>query len=150
MLEVKIIRATEVSSEMDELLWTVLWKPLGLTRDIRKSFKLADGETLALLAQIESKLIGGLVAVKRQDLVMELCHLAVASYARGCGVGHSLIKELIIASQTKMCFQIHTIARNTSISFFRKQGFQVVTGYVPEYPLFIKHGITFVHMEKAI
>lgn len=47
--------------ELDQLLWDVLWKPLGLPRDIRQSFKLNNPQ-IDLVAVDNGVAIGGLVA----------------------------------------------------------------------------------------
>lgn len=145
----EIVRANEVATELDELLWMVLWKPLGLPRDIRGFFKL-EGEETALVAQENAQLVGGLVAVRNEDAGLELRHLAVVSHAQGRGVGRSLVERLCRVAKTTKCRHIHTIARNTSAEFFRKLGFQTAAGCAPEHSVFLKHGITFELMEKIV
>ena len=39
---IEIVAAQTVADELDELLWRVLWQPLGLQRDARQEFKI-DG-----------------------------------------------------------------------------------------------------------
>ena len=37
---IKYAIADKEKNDLDELLWSVLWEPLGLARDIRKSFRI--------------------------------------------------------------------------------------------------------------
>ena len=149
MATVEIVTTTDASTTLDELLWVVLWQPLGLPRDVRSSFKL-EGEEFELLAQENKQVVGGLVAVCTGDAEMELRHLAVAFHAQGRGIGRSLVAELCRIAKARNCWHIHTIARNTSAEFFRTLGFQAAPGLAPEHPLFLEHGIKFELMEKFV
>jgi hypothetical protein len=51
-----------VADEFDELLWRVLWQPLGFPRNVRQEVKI-DGESLELIAKLKGRVIGGVVAV---------------------------------------------------------------------------------------
>ena len=146
---VEIVKTACNVAEIDELLWSVLWQPLGLPRDIRNNFNI-DGEKIELAAKENKQIIGALVAVWTNGNEIELRHLAVAPNHQRKGVGRSLVAELCRISSDRMCHRIHTIARNTSISFFRKLGFQIAPGDPPEHPVFKRHGITFELMEKNI
>jgi len=137
------------AAELDELLWRTLWQPLGLPRNVRDQFKL-EGDSLELLARENGRLIGGLVAVWTSDTQLELRHLAVEPQSQNHGIARQLIDHLIEIVRPKGCRRIHTIARNTSIAFFKKLGFTNTPDAVPDHPLFKKHGITFQHMEKFI
>lgn len=149
MATVEIVKTVGDATEVDELLWFVLWQPLGLPRDIRSNFNI-DGEKLELVAKENGQIVGGLVAVWTAENEIELRHLAVASGAQRKGIGRSLVAELCRIASVKMCRRIHTIARNTSAGFFRKVGFRAVPGRAPEHPVFLKHGITFEFMEKSV
>ncbi len=149
MATIETVTTPEAAAELDELLWAVLWQPLGLPRDIRCSFSL-EGEEFELLARENVQVVGGAVAVWTGDVEIELRHLAIASHARGHGIGRSLINELFRVAMAKGCRRIHTIARNTSTDFFRKLGFQKAPGQAPEHPVFLKCGITFELMERFV
>jgi len=148
-MTVEIVTTTDAAATLDELLWTVLWQPLGLPRDIRRSFEL-EGEAFELLARENEQVVGGLVAVCAEDAEIELRHLAVAPHAQGHGIGRTLIAELYRIANGRKCLRIHTIARNTSAEFFRALGFQTAPGQAPEHPIFLEHGITFELMEKVV
>ena len=147
MATVKIVTTADAATRLDELLWVVLWQPLSLPRDIRHTFSL-QGKEFELLAQENGQAVGGLVAVWTGGTEIELRHLAVVSHAQGRGIGRNLVTELYRIAKIKNCRRIHTIARNTSGEFFRRLGFQTAPGQVPEYPIFIEHGITFELMER--
>ncbi len=149
MTTVDIITTADAAARLDELLWIVLWQPLGLPRDIRNTFNM-DGEKFELLAQENGQAVGGLLAVWTGRAEIELRHLAVAAHAQGRGIGRSLVTELCRIAKARNCRRIHTIARNTSAEFFRTLGFQTAPGQTPEHPVFLEHGITFELMEKFI
>jgi N-acetylglutamate synthase-like GNAT family acetyltransferase len=149
MVTIDIVTTVDVAVKLDELLWAVLWQPLGLPRDLRHSFSL-EGEELELLARKDGQAVGGLVAVWTGDTGIELRHMAVTSHTQGQGIGRSLVDELCRIAAAKKCHRIHTIARNTLVDFFKVLGFRTVPGQVSEHPVFLEHGITFELMEKII
>ena len=136
-------------SGMDELLWRVLWQPIGLPRQVRRRFLVA-GEQIELVAKQDDRLVGGLVAAKTADAEIELRHLAVSASERGRGIGRRLVEALIREAASRGCNRVHTIARNYSAGFFRKLGFRPAAGVAPEHPAFARHGITFELMEMMI
>lgn len=75
--------------ELDELLWTVLWKPLGLARDVRRKFK-ARGRETVIAAEMDGRIIGGLVAVWDDQGEVEIRHLAVDAAMQGRGRGNAV------------------------------------------------------------
>ncbi|WP_031387210.1 GNAT family N-acetyltransferase [Desulfonatronum thiodismutans] len=135
--------------ELDELLWTALWKPLGLDRDVRGKFK-APGRETVIAAEMDGRIIGGLVAVWDDQGEVELRHLAVDADSRGRGVGTRLATTLLESARVQGCCRVHAIARNTSVPFFRKLGFGPAPGTAPQHPLFEQHGIRFELMEMGI
>lgn len=149
MAIVENVKTAGDAAAMDELLWRILWQPLGFSRDIRSKFNI-DGEKLELAARENDQVVGGLVAVWTADREIELRHLAVASTAQRKGIGRDLVTELCRIASVNMCHRIHAIARNTSAGFFREVGFQTAQGHAPEHPAFLEHGITFVLMERII
>ncbi|MHC4442029.1 MAG: GNAT family N-acetyltransferase [Planctomycetota bacterium] len=131
---------------LDTFLWEILWKPLGLARDIRESYRL-DGECLELVAKVNNHPISGLVANWTSPSEVELRHLAVKPELHHQGVGSRLVQTLIDIASQNNCTRIHTISRNTSTGFFKKLGFTPAPGQAPDHPAFKKHGITFEMME---
>ena len=147
MATIESVTERDDAAMLDELLWTVLWQPFGLPRDMRHLLK-REGEEFALLARKNAQLVGGLVAVLSRKGEMEIRHLAVDAHVQGQGIGRSLVAELCRIAENKNCKRIHTIARNTSVAFFRKLGFRISSEKAPSHPIFLKHGITFEIMEK--
>jgi N-acetylglutamate synthase-like GNAT family acetyltransferase len=139
----------KAADELDELLWRVLWQPLGLPRNLRQSFEV-EGESLELIAREDGRFAGGVVAVWTGDTEVELLHLAVEPEAQNQGTGRRLIESVIEIVRAKGCRRIHTIARNTSVGFFKSLGFRKAPGNVPEHPLFSKHDIVFELMDRVI
>ncbi len=135
--------------ELDELLWTALWKPLGLDRDVRGKFKALGRETV-IAAEMDGRIIGGLVAVWDDQGEVELRHLAVDAAMQGRGLGTRLATTLLESARAQDCCRVHAIARNTSVPFFRKLGFGPAPGTAPQHPLFEQHGIRFELMEVVI
>ncbi len=149
MATVESVKTAGDAAEMDELLWSVLWRSLGLPRDIRSQFHI-DGEKVELAAGEDGRIVGGLVAVWTAGDEMELRHLAVVSGAQRRGVGRRLVAELCRIASVGKCRRIHTITRNTSADFFRKIGFRPAPGRAPQHPVFLEHGIVFELMEKIV
>lgn len=143
------VASRKEADQLDELLWEVLWKPLGLPRDVRKSFKL-EGEEIEIVAQVKARLVGGIVGVGTSPDEFELRHLAVESSCRGANIGSRLVRVFVDHVRDKGATRIKTIARNTSVDFFRKMGFESSSVEAPEHPVFKQHGITFKVMEKAV
>ena len=149
MATVETVNTTADAADLDELLWRILWQPLGFPRDVRSKFT-TDGEKLEVAAKKNGEIVGGLVAVWTTGKEIELRHLAVASNAQGKGVGRRLVTELSRIATSKKCYRIYTIARKTSVGFFHELGFRSAPGQAPEHPIFLKHGITFELMEKIV
>ncbi len=145
----EVVKSAQDSAELDELLWRVLWQPIGLPRDVRNNFSI-DGEKIELVVKEGGRIAGGLVAVWTSENEIELRHLAVNPDYQRKGFGHSLVAGLFSVASAKPFHRVHTIARNTSVGFFHKLGFQRAPGTPPEHPVFIKHGITFELMEKIV
>lgn len=151
MSEVTIEPAASLKDEdeLDELLWRILWQPLGLPRKVRKGFKV-DGESLELVAKENGRITGGVVAVWTGDTEVELRHLAVVPEAQNKGAGRRLVESMVEIVRPKGCRRIHTIARNTSVGFFRNLGFRTAPGTAPEHTVFKKHGIIFELMDRIV
>lgn len=124
--------------------WDVLWKPLGLPRDIRQSFKLNNPQ-IDLVAVDNGVVIGGLVANWLSENEIEIRHIAVSSGFQGLSVGKRLVEKLIKLVQKDNPVKIQTCARNTSVGFFTKLGF-ISTGEHLEHQDFARHGIKFQQM----
>lgn len=148
-LTIETVATKTDAAELDELLWRVLWEPLGLPRNVRHRFSV-DGDALELIAKENKRVVGGLVAVWTASTEVELRHLAVAPDAQHRGNGRSLVAELVRIVAPRGCRRIHTIARNTSARFFRQLGFRTAPGRAPQHPAFMSHGITFELMEKIV
>ena len=143
------VRTPTEAAALDQLLWEVLWKPLGFPRDVRQSFKI-EGGSLELAARWQGGIVGGLVAVWTGPGEVELRHLAVSPGCQGQCLGQKLVACLLSMVAGKGCRRIHTIARRTSVDFFRKTGFKQAPGPIPEHPDFLRHGITFQPMQMTI
>jgi len=135
------------SQELDTLLWEVLWKPLSFPRNIREKFKM-EGEPCEFTAKQAGKLIGGLVAYQTAPTEVEIRHIAVLPEFQGEGTGSALVRHLLSYASEKGYTRVYTIARNTSVNFFKKFGFIVNPQQKPpDHPAFTKHGVTFHLME---
>ena len=147
-MKIKHAVSDKEKNELDQLLWNVLWKPLGFPRDIRQSFKLNNPQ-IDLIAVDNDFVIGGLVANWLSENEIEIRHIAVESDYQGIGVGKCLVEKLIVLLREDAPVKIHTYARNTSIGFFAKLGFIPTDKYL-EHPDFTKHGIKFQQMYQKI
>ena len=138
------------TEELDLLLWEILWKPLSLPKNIRDRFKLT-GETIEIVAKSDGILVGGLVANWISPIDIEIRHIAVNPSSQRIGVGKGLVHALAEAISIRGCERITTIARNTSVNFFGKLGFNIIQEKKPaDHPDFLKYGITFEFLEKTL
>ncbi len=151
MSKLTIIKAKTPAdaSDLDTLLWVVLWKPLGLSRDVRKGLSI-KGEQVELVALLDGNIAGGLVAVWTDKETVEIRHLAISVENQSRGIGKKLVAFLIDELSFKGCRSLSTFARNSSVSFFEKLGFQITPGNAPEHPVFKKHNISFHLMVRPI
>lgn len=146
-VEIRLVGSESEFEALDELFWEVLWKPIGLPRDIRQSF-IVEGEGVDLIALSGAGILGGLSANWTFPIEVELRHLAVKPEARGRGIGSGLVKKLIDLISQRNCSILRTIARNTSSGFFKGLDFvPSQAGDVPDHPVFKSHGITFEMFE---
>ncbi len=137
------------TEDLDALLWRVLWEPLGLPRNVRQGFAI-DGESLELVARENGRVIGGTVAVWTGDNEVEVRHLVVEPGAQNRGIGRRLVESVMDTTGPKGCRRVHTIARNTSIGFFKNIGFKTLPDTAPEHPAFKQYGIFFVLMDRIV
>ena len=146
-VEIRLVASESEFEDLDELFWKVLWEPLGLPRDIRKTF-VVEGEGVDLIAVNGSSVIGGISANWIFPFEVDLRHLAVIPEFQRNNIGSLMVKKLISIVSQRNCVIIRTIARNTSSEFFKMLGFvPSADGNVPEHPAFKKHGISFEMLE---
>ncbi|MDY6893596.1 MAG: GNAT family N-acetyltransferase [Chloroflexota bacterium] len=143
-MNIKYITSASEKAELDYLLWSVLWKPFDLPRNVRESFELGKPQ-IELIAVDRGSMIGGLVANQGSGGEMEIHHIAVEPQHQGRSVGTSLVNELIGMARENGQGRIQTWARSTAFDFYTKLGF-IPTGRYVEHEVFIKHGITVQQM----
>lgn len=147
-MKFKQVTTKREKSELDRLLWTVLWKPLNLPRHIRDSFKL-DTPQIELIA-VDGKIItGALVANWLSENEIEIRHLAVRPDYQENSIGTLLVEELFNLVREKAPLRIQTLARNTSIGFFSKLGF-TLSGNRLDQQNFIKQGLWIQQMSRDL
>jgi N-acetylglutamate synthase-like GNAT family acetyltransferase len=78
------------------------------------------GILLEFTAKQKGKLIGGLVAYQTIPAEIEIRHLAVSPEFHRQGTGSSLVRHLLSYASETGCTRVYTIARNTSVDFFKK------------------------------
>ena len=131
--------------ELDVVLWEVLWRPLGLPRNIRAAFHL-EGPSTELVALHQGRAVGGLVLTWLSDTAVELRHIAVLPAFQQQSLGRRLIRHGLRLLSDSTGSVLSTYARQTSVQFFQKLGFVALAGEVIEHPWFSKHGIYFQKM----
>ncbi|MBI2868983.1 MAG: GNAT family N-acetyltransferase [Chloroflexi bacterium] len=140
--------ADKQRDELDLLLWSVLWQPLGLPRDIRQTFELSGSE-IDLIAVDDGSVVGGVVVSRISANKYEIRHIAVKAGYQGKSVGTRLVEELIRQIRQDTSISVQTWARNTSAGFFTKSGFKPA-GERLEHPAFAAHGINFQRMHLKV
>ncbi len=113
------------TEELDLLLREILWKTLLFPKNILDRFKLT-GETIELVAKSDGILVGGLAANWISPIDVDIRHIAVNPGLQRIGVGKGLVHALAKAISIRGCERITTIARNTSVNFFSKLGFNII------------------------
>ena len=147
-MKIKQATTKKEKSELDRLLWNVLWKPLNLPRHIRDSFKL-DTLQIELIAVEDRLVVGVLVANWLSENEIEIRHIAVRPDYQENSIGTLLIEELFKLVREKAPLRIQIHARNTSIGFFSKLGFKL-SGNRLDNQNFIKQGIWIQQMSKDL
>lgn len=147
-MKIKYAVSNKEKSELDHLLWLVLWEPLGFPRDIRESFALKSPE-IDLIAVDAGTVVGGIVANWLSRNKVEIRHVAVKAGYQGISIGKRLVEELVRRIQKDSPIRIQTYARNTSAGFFTKLGFKP-TGEYLEHKDFATHGIKFQEMRLEV
>ncbi|NLF85051.1 MAG: GNAT family N-acetyltransferase [Lentisphaerae bacterium] len=118
-IETAHVSSAGEATALDELLWTVLWKPLGLPRDCRRTFAFAPvGVESALIARVGERIVGGLVSVQRGTSYIFISHLAIEPQFQGRGIGQALVRRMEDMARERPVDRLRTIARNTSVGFF--------------------------------
>jgi GNAT superfamily N-acetyltransferase len=148
-IKLSLVYSRKESLDFDRLLWKILWKPIGLPRDFRDLIKF-DGDILELVAKLDGKIIGGIVAGNLNNSNVEIRHIAIKQEFQNKGIGRSLVTSLFSIASALGCSRINTIARNTSKGFFKKLNFRKSSGTPPIHPDFRKHGISFELMTRSI
>lgn len=144
------IHHTHKDYQTEHFLWEVLWKPLGLPKDVRQQFDFGDsGNEIVLMAKMENTNVGVLFAYQISKNEFEIRHIAVKKGYQKAGVGTRLVRELEKIVKAKGIKTIRTISRNTTETFFVSKGFKRIEAY-PDHPAFIKHGISFALMRKRL
>ncbi|MFC1920664.1 GNAT family N-acetyltransferase [Chloroflexota bacterium] len=138
-MDIKQATTQKEKRELDRLLWTVLWEPLNLPRNIRNSFKLG-GPEIDLIAIDNKIIVGALVANWLSEKEIEIRHLAVKPGNQENSVGSLLVGELFRLIREKTPLQIHAYARNTSLGFFTKLGFKPRGNRINQ-PNFMQQGL---------
>ena len=131
------------------MLWTVLWKSLNLSRNIRSEVALT-GEIIELIAIDNNKVIGGLAAYRTGENELEIRHIAVKKSFQRQSIGTNLISSLFDLVQKDGNVRIRAYVRNKSYPFFTKSGFMPVDKKWLDHPDFIKYGIRFKLVEKYL
>ncbi len=147
-MRIKEAVSIKEKNDLDELLWKVLWEPLGIPRDFRKTVSLSSPE-IELIALEDGTAIGGIVASSVAANVLEIRHIAVQAGYRRNSTGRHLVEELTQQVKTNGFVNIQTYARNTSAGFFAELGFHH-TGEHLEHEVFTAHGIIFQKMYCTI
>ena len=148
-IEIRTVQSPEESRQFHELLWEVLWKPIGLPRDIRASLEMKS-QKFELVALQDSVVVGGLVAFRLSDSEIELRYIAIRPDCQRRSIGTRLVGELIAMADVDSTATIRTHARNTALGFWDKLGFRPASDEWLEYPDFAAHGIKFRVMEYTV
>ncbi|MDI6643444.1 MAG: GNAT family N-acetyltransferase [Methanobacteriaceae archaeon] len=124
-----------------ELMYHVLWAPHGMskvnTREILEKDQINNNYYVAITNNPVD--IIGCIVTREEGYKLEIKHLAVKEQFQRKGIGKSLVNHVLKESPSK---NVKVIARNTSIIFWEKLGFNPCGKWI-KHPLFTKHGIVF-------
>ncbi|MWC27611.1 GNAT family N-acetyltransferase [Paenibacillus sp. MMS18-CY102] len=131
----------------DKFLYDEMWKPFGMDESIRNELKL-NGEEISFVAVEKEMVIGVFVLVITKEAI-ELRHAAVSSQKRNRGIGNAIWHNVLKYIEVNAISKVELYARNSSIHFWQKLGFQEVSDWL-DHPLFVNHGVRFKKMEINI
>jgi ribosomal protein S18 acetylase RimI-like enzyme len=132
------------SSYADELdlRFRVLREPLGQTRaDVLFSF---EGESLHLVAQEESRMLGCVLFHPEGATDGRLFQMAVAPDAQRLGLGRKLVEMLEQELRSRGVERIHLHARAQVVGFYERLGYSIYG------EPFVEIGIEHRHMQKKL
>ena len=149
-VEVRPAQSEEESRRLDQLLWDVLWEPLGFPRDIRREFDLVGTPVFDVVALEGAEVVGGLVAGWVGQDRMEIRYLAVRPERQRQGVGAKLISCLAAIAAQQAPATIETHSRYASLGFYEKQGFAPIDDEWLEFAPFAVHGVRFRKVRRRV
>ncbi|MHB9095884.1 MAG: GNAT family N-acetyltransferase [Eubacteriales bacterium] len=137
----------QLLTQADDLLYHVLWQPFGLPRDTRDKFEI-NGEEVVFVTVREERVIAVFVLITR-GIEAEIRHAAVHQEFHHLGIGRTLCEMVLEYAKAHGVRKIEVFGRNTAIAFWEKLGFQDKSDWL-DHDLFIKYGIRFKKMVKAV
>ena len=147
-IEITHVPSAGEATALDELLWIVLWKPLGLPRGCRRTFALAGGETELIARKRKNRRRTGRRPIRhlvhrnppsgRRSPVSRTRHRTGAGSEKG------------VHEPGARCSPSADHRPQHVAGFFMRQGFSPVDEAPPEHPVFRTHGISFVILEKHL
>lgn len=132
--------------EADTLLYEELWEPLGLPEDTRKKFPV-NGEEFVFVALFLGQVVGSIVLILRPDSA-EIRHTAIRSEYQRTGIGRNLWEQVSEFIKRKGIKKTEVYARDTSVAFWEKMGFQSVSDWL-DHEVFADTDIKFKKMVKV-
>ena len=143
-VSIKLAETTGEKSQLDTLLWEVLWEPMGMARNTRDYFRMDCPET-EFIAVADGTVVGGLVVFRLGKERSDIRQLAVRSEFQNRRIGGRLMDALVTSVRMESPVIVEVIARSPSIGFYEKQGF-TATGFCPEHPDFTRNGLSLHEM----
>ena len=131
-------------NELVELRYKILLEPLGLK--FLDSFRAKEANYLHIgcVAQLDDKLVGGLILAPLDNERIRLMQVAVDTVYRGEGVGRELVKYAEKRAKEAGYSQIIMHAMLSVVGFYEK------LSYHAEGDVFDEQGITFLKMVKDL
>ncbi|WP_282937378.1 GNAT family N-acetyltransferase [Paenibacillus sp. RC67] len=144
-MHVVIVENEALKEKMEDLLYTEMWKPYGLGREMRQALAMS-GEEVSFACLEGEDVVGAMVLIVN-GTTAEIRFAAVASHVRKKGIGRRLWEEIVtyITKHTKIStVELHS--RNIAFDFWSSLGFKEESPWV-DHKLYEPHGIRFKIMK---
>ncbi|MCR8630274.1 GNAT family N-acetyltransferase [Paenibacillus radicis (ex Xue et al. 2023)] len=144
-MNVVIVDNEALKEKIEDLLYTEMWEPYGMGRDMRQALAMSGEEVN--FAYLEGEDVVGAMVLIVNGTTAEIRFAAVASHFRKRGIGRRLWEGIVtyITHQTNIStVELHS--RNIAIHFWSSLGFKEDSPWL-DHKLYEPHGIRFKIMK---
>lgn len=147
-MQVVIADNEALKEKMEDLLYTEMWMPFGMSRETRQALTM-DGEEVDFVCLDGEDVVGAMVLIENGNKA-EIRFAAVSSEHRNQGIGRMLWDSIVTyVTQHTNIATIELHSRNLSIEFWSRLGFKEESPWL-NHKLYEPHGIRFKMMKYDV